>query len=234
MLNVFIGYDDSETIAAQVLAHSIRARASKPVAITFLMREQLRYIHKRKRHPLQSTAFAFTRFLVPHLSRESGGGHSIFMDCDFLVLDDIHNVLTQTDKLFAPVSVVKHDHQPTETQKMLGQVQTTYPRKNWSSFMLFWADHYDCVHLTPELVDTADGLSLHQFEWVNAEIGTLPGKWNHLIGYDDDTTPVEDISCLHWTSGGPWWDSYRNAPYADVWFEEKENMLKAYERVKAA
>lgn len=229
-LKVFIGYDPSESIAAQVLAHSIRARASKPVSITFLMLPQLKEIHKRERHPLQSTDFSFTRFLTPYLA--GFRGQAIFMDCDMLVLDDIWNLESSND--LAPVSVVKHNHKPTAQTKMLGQTQTQYPCKNWSSLMRFWCAHHDCSNLMPEYVDTATGLELHQFKWVESgAIGRLPHRWNHLVGYDDDA-PVEQISCLHWTEGGPWWDRYMNAPYADVWRQEKAQMLRAWERERAA
>ena len=232
-LPVFIGYDPSETIAAQVLAYSISRRASKPVSVTFLRLDQLRSIHQRERHPLQSTEFSFTRFLTPYLAGYRG--QAIFLDCDMLVLDDICKVPDLTSSRIAPVSVVDHNHKPAAKTKMLGQVQTQYTCKNWSSFMLFWCDHFDCQHLTPEYVDTASGLDLHQFKWVvNGQIGRLPFRWNHLVGYDDDTTPIEAISCLHWTEGGPWWDKYVNAPYADVWREELVDMCKAWERQREA
>ena len=232
-LPVFIGFDPSETIAAYVLAHSILRRASGPVSINFLRKEQLQSIHGREKHPLQSTDFSFTRFLAPYLNGFSG--QCIFMDCDMLVLDDICKLPSFSTNDMAPVSVVMHNHKPQAKTKMLGQVQTQYDCKNWSSLMLFWCAHKDCHTLTPEYVDVATGLDLHQFKWVNnGNIGRLPFKWNHLVGYDDDTLPIEGISCLHWTEGGPWWSAYENAPYADVWRAERDDMLKAWERQRAA
>lgn len=233
MLHVFIGWDPSESIAAQVMAHSIARRASGPVAITFLRLSQLASVHKRERHPLQSTEFSFTRFLSPYLTGYRG--HCVFFDCDMLVLDDVYKLLNATSALYAPVSVVKHEHKPTAKTKMLGQVQTTYEMKNWSSVMLFWGGHSDTHNLTPEYVDRASGLELHQFKWVNSRhIGRLPHRWNHLVGWDDDTTPADQLSCIHWTEGGPWWEAYEDAPYADLWRAERADMEQAYERARSA
>ena len=226
--DVYIGFDPSESVAASVLQHSIRARSSIPVRVTLLMLDQLREIHKRERHHLQSTEFSFTRFLTPYLNRYSS--HSIYMDCDMLMLGDIADLYKEAEQTYAPVSVVKHDYKPENTVKMLGQKQTQYEKKNWSSLMVFWGKHYDCMHLTPEVVDEESGLHLHQFAWAT-DVGEIDGRWNHLVGYDE--RPLEDIAMLHWTEGGPWWERYKNAEYADIWFEEKERMEQSYERPKA-
>jgi hypothetical protein len=159
MIRVFIGYDPREASAFSVLAYSIHARSSAPVSITPLMLSQLQGVFTRERHSLQSTDFAFTRFLTPHLSGYEGW--SLFTDCDMLVLDDIANLWALRDDRYA-VMVVKHDHRPREAVKFLGQPQTAYPKKNWSSVMLF--NNTRCRALTPEYVNTATGLELHQFK----------------------------------------------------------------------
>ena len=229
-LRVFIGYDPSESVAAQVLAHSVFKRASGPVSITFLRLETLREVHKRDRNPLQSTEFSFTRFLVPYLCGYRG--RAVFLDCDMLVLDDIYQMVENAGEPYSPVCVVKHEHKPHANTNMLGQVQTRYECKNWSSVMLFWCDHHDCRNLTPEYVDTASGLDLHQFKWLETGmVGRLPHKWNHLVGYDPDV-PAEQISLLHWTEGGPWWKRYAKTAYSDLWRSERTEMLQAFERVK--
>lgn len=227
-INVYIGYDPSESIAAQVLSHSITSRSSIPVNITFLMLNQLREIHHRERHELQSTEFSFTRFLVPYLSHYSG--HNVFMDCDMLMLSDIAEIFNDNGGTYHSVKVVKHNHKPINTTKMLGQKQTQYACKNWSSFMFFWSAHCDCKRLTPKIVDEESGLFLHQFKWAK-NVGELDARWNHLVGYDKEK-PLKDISVLHWTEGGPWWNKYKDTQYADVWFEEKAKMEQAYERPK--
>jgi len=122
---------------------------------------------------------------------------------------------------------VHHLHEPTSKTKMLGAVQTRYEKKNWSSVMVFYPSHSDCKRLTLDYVNTADGLDLHQFKWVTSgEIGTIPSRWNHLVGYDQDF-PISTISLLHWTEGGPWWKEYQGVSYAEAWYKEREDMLSS-------
>lgn len=221
---VYIGFDPSETIAWHVLCHSIMRRSSIPVKFVPLMLGSLKVLHKRNRDPLQSTEFSFTRFLVPYLN--GFHGKAVYMDCDMMVKGDIKELIDSADPLCA-VSVVKHDYKPQETIKMLGATQTQYHMKNWSSVMVFSCG--GCIGLTPEYVDKATGLELHQFHWLNGRpIGELPHEWNHLVGYDQEGKYA--IKNLHWTSGGPWWQRYCNAPYSDEWRLELEDMNKAYER----
>jgi lipopolysaccharide biosynthesis glycosyltransferase len=219
MIPIFIGYDPREAIAFSVLAHSIHARASEPVSITPLMLTQLKGVLTRERHPLQSTDFSFSRFLTPYLSGYSGW--SLFMDCDMLVLDDIAALWAMRDERYA-VMAVKHDHVPREATKFLGEPQTKYEKKNWSSVMLF--NNARCKALTPDYVNTASGLELHQFKWLNddALIGELPERWNHLVGYN---APRADAALVHYTLGGPYFAEYAGCEYADAWRHERDAML---------
>ena len=219
MIRVFIGFDPRETVAYNVLAFSIQRRASQPVSVTPLMLSQLGGILSRERHPLQSTDFSFSRFLTPYLSDYTGW--SIFMDCDMLVLDDIATLWNLRDERYA-VMVVKHHHVPRETVKFLGEPQTKYEKKNWSSVMLF--NNARCRALTPEYVNTASGLELHQFKWLDSEdlIGSLPGRWNHLVGYNP---PRADAALVHYTLGGPYFDEFAGCEYGDAWREERQAML---------
>lgn len=228
MVRVFIGYDAREAVAFSVLAHSIMARASEPVSISPLMLSELRGVFTRERHALQSTDFAFSRFLTPYLSGFEGW--SVFMDCDMLVLDDIANLWKLRDERHA-VMVVKHEHQPRETVKFLDQPQTAYPKKNWSSVMLF--NNAKCRALTPEYVNAASGLELHQFKWLPDEslIGELPRAWNHLVGYYN---PTPGVSLVHYTLGGPYFDEYRDCEYAEDWRAELASMLACTQRVRRA
>ena len=220
MLRVFIGFDRIETVAAYVLAHSLCANSSVPLSITFLRREQLPI--NPERDPLASTDFADTRFLVPFLSDYTGW--SVFMDCDMVCTEDIKALFECADPRYA-VMVRKHDHQPTETTKFHGYVQTKYERKNWSSLMLF--NNAACTILTPDYVNDTRGLDLHQFAWCNDdEIGDLPRQWNMLAGYDDVPSPA----LIHYTQGGPWFYEYRSAPLAHVWFEQFGEMLSVVQR----
>lgn len=220
MIRVFIGYDPREAVAFSVLAYSIQARATEPVAITPLMLSQLKGVLTRERHPLQSSDFSFSRFLTPYLSDYAGW--SVFMDCDMLVLDDIASLYGLRDDRYA-VMVVKHNHVPREKVKFLGEPQSKYDKKNWSSVMLL--NNAKCRALTPEYVNTASGLDLHQFKWLGDDglIGELPSRWNHLVGYD---TPRGNVALVHYTLGGPYFEEYRNCDYSMQWFAERDAMLQ--------
>jgi hypothetical protein len=227
MIPVYIGYDQREAVAFSVLSHSIHARATQPVSITPLILSQLSGILTRERHPLQSTDFSFSRFLTPYLCGYNGW--SVFMDCDMLMLDDIARLWKLRDDRYA-VMVVKHEHVPKETVKFLGEPQTRYEKKNWSSVMLF--NNARCRALAPEYVNAATGLELHQFKWLGNDelIGALPGRWNHLVGYD---APHQDASLVHYTLGGPYFEDYRDCEYSREWFAERDAMLRAAAAVKA-
>ena len=228
MIRVFVGYDSREAVAFSVLAHSINARASQPVAVTPVMLSQLRGVYRRERNPLQSTDFSFSRFLTPYLCDYQGW--AIFTDCDMLVLDDIAKLWSLRDERYA-VQVVKHVHVPKEDVKFLGATQTKYEKKNWSSVMLM--NCAKCTALTPDYVNRASGLELHQFKWLESDafIGELPRQWNHLVGYDE---PRDDASLVHFTTGGPYFNEYRDCEYAREWFAEKLAMEAVSRREKAA
>lgn len=227
-VRVFIGYDTREAAAFSVLAHSIHARASCPVSITPVRLSQLAGVFAREVNPLQSTQFSFSRFLTPYLCGFEGW--AIFMDCDMLVLDDIARLWALRDERYA-VQVVKHVHVPKEEVKFLGAVQTKYEKKNWSSVMLMNCAR--CTALTPEYVNRASGLELHQFKWLEGDdrIGALPAAWNHLVGYD---APRRDASLVHFTIGGPYFQEYRDCEYAAEWFAERDAMLRVEQRAKAS
>jgi len=220
---IFIGYDPVEAKAFHTMCHSIWSRASGPVSIIPIMLSSLPEM-TRERDPMQSNDFSFSRWLVPYLCDYVG--HAIFMDCDMLVVDDIYNLWNERFNMFetlSAVSVVKHDHVPKETTKYLGQTQSVYEKKNWSSVMLI--DCAACTALTPEYVNTASGLELHQFKWLGDDerIGELPARWNHLVGYDK-SVPVSDLSNIHFTIGGPYFKDYASCSYASLWWDEYKKM----------
>lgn len=220
MIRIFIGYDSRVPAISSVLAHSINARASEPVSIGLLSLAQLAKVFHRERNPLQSTEFSFSRFMVPYLCDYQG--FAIFMDNDMLVLDDIAKLWALRDERYA-VQCVKHIHVPKEQTKFLGEKQTRYEKKNWSSVMIF--NNAKCKALTPEFVNTASGLELHQFKWLDNDetIGAIPHRWNHLVDYDP---PNKNVSLVHYTLGGPFYAATRNCEYAEEWFREREDMLR--------
>lgn len=226
MIHVYIGFDERETAAFHVLSHSIHMHASQPVSITPIMLSQLKGVYMRERNPLQSTDFSFSRFLAPYLADYQGWG--IFMDCDMVVQDDIAKLWAMRNDKYA-VMCVKHDHQPSEDTKFLGAVQTKYQKKNWSSVMLF--NNAKCMALTPDYVNKATGLELHQFKWLNSDqqIGEIPQAWNHLVGYN---APNPNASLIHFTEGGPYFEEYADCEHAALWNDMRQGMLRVDQRNK--
>lgn len=226
MIRVFVGYDRRIGLTYDVFAHSVMRRSSQPVSFTPLNIQYLGQHLVREIDPLQSTEFSFSRFLTPFLCDYEGW--AFFFDNDMLMLDDIARLWAMRDERYA-VQVVKHSHQPHESTKFLGEAQTKYEKKNWSSVMLFNCAR--CRALTPGYVSTASGLDLHQFKWLadDHEIGELPHRWNHLVDYDPEL-PAGEISNLHYTLGGPYYPSHRHCGYADLWLEEREHLLHVESR----
>ena len=220
MINIFIGYDSKEKVAYNVLSHSIIQNSTKPVAITPIALNNLKDDFVRERNALSSTEFSFSRFMIPHLMNYQGW--ALFMDCDMLMFEDISKLWRMRDDKYA-IQVCKHDYTPKTDTKFLGQVQTKYPKKNWSSFMLM--NCKKCTTLTPDYVNKASGLELHQFKWLESEelIGEIPLEWNWLVGEYDYK---ENVSNVHYTEGGPWFEEYKDVDYSQDWFQNyKECML---------
>ena len=212
MINIFIGYDNKERVAYNVLSHSIIQNSTKPVAITPIALNNLKDDFVRERNSLSSTEFSFSRFMIPHLMNYQGW--ALFMDCDMLMFEDIAELWRMRDDSKA-IQVCKHDYTPKEETKFLGQVQTKYPKKNWSSFMLM--NCKKCTTLTPDYVNKASGLELHQFKWLEGDhlIGDLPLEWNWLVG---EYEFKDDVKNVHYTKGGPWFEDYKECDYASDWF----------------
>ena len=219
MFQVYIGYDANEAVAYHTLAHSILRRSSIPVTIAPLMRSQLRDLYTSARGATESTEFSLTRFLVPLLSQYRGW--SLFMDCDMLCRADIAELAAFPERCpDKAVLVCKHDYTPGPARKFLNQAQTVYPRKNWSSVMLF--NNARCTALTSGYVNAATGLDLQRFAWLDDPmIGDLPLEWNWLVG---EYKHNPDAKIVHYTIVGPYFDEYRGCDYAEEWFEENRRM----------
>ena len=214
---IFVGFDPREDVAVNVLTDSMQAHASVPVQIAQVRLSQLQGIYQRPTNELQSTAFSFSRFLVPWLCNFEGW--ALFIDADMLCLGDIADLWALRDQRYA-IQVVKHKHECDAGTKFQGMPQTPYKRKNWSSVMLFNCSR--CKALTVDYVNTASGLELHQFRWLNNdEIGELPPQWNVLVGVQPVPT---DAQILHYTLGGPWFDDCLAMSHANVWEEARVAM----------
>lgn len=216
---VFIGWDQREPIAYDVAKFSLGRHASIPVEVTPIKLDDLRAqkLYWRPEDPLATTDFTYSRFLTPALAGYKGW--ALFCDCDFLFLGDIAGLLeyTRTPKA---VYCVQHDYTPKDATKMDGKPQTAYPRKNWSSLMLFNCDHPAVKTLTPEVVNTRTGAYLHRMQWAkDEEIGSLPVTWNWLEGWNEK--PAQGTpNVVHFTRGGPWFPDWQNVDYGDLWRAE--------------
>lgn len=225
---VFIGVDPRERAATNVLIDSLVQHSSVPLTITPMLTPQLELqgLYWRERDPKQSTAFSFSRFLVPHLMGFQGW--ALFMDCDMLCRGDLAELWALRDEHYA-VMCVQHEHIPTETEKFLGEVQSPYPKKNWSSLMLLNCSR--CTALTPSYVNTATGLELHRFHWLKGdhEIGSLPEAWNHLVAVQP-VAKASAASLLHWTLGGPWFRDQRTmgGELAAEWFAARDDATRLW------
>ncbi len=229
MNSLWIGFDPREAAAFAVCRHSIQRRLTVPVFMGSIVLDEVRkrglYWRPTSRRDgvlwddisefTMSTEFAISRFLTPHLARTEGlEGWAVFMDCDFMARDNLARMFAQLDDRFA-VMCVKHDHQPADTVKMDGQVQSRYSRKNWSSCMAFNVNHPANERLTLDLVNSVPGRDLHRFCWLeDDEIGELPARWNYLVGHTELPQGVEP-GMVHFTDGFPLMPGYENVAYAD-------------------
>ena len=221
MIRIFIGYDPREKVAYHTLVQSIIENATEPVSITPIAKTHLANIYQRTRSVKESTEFSLTRFLTPYLSGYDGW--SIFIDCDMVVTSDIKQLWNLKDNRYA-VMCVKHDYTPSSERKFLGQIQTVYPKKNWSSVMLF--NNAKCKSLTPEVVQHEDGLFLHQFKWLETEdlIGEIPHAWNFLVGEEEKLSCGKVPDLIHYTLGGPYFKNYAGCDYEEVWHKYNADM----------
>jgi lipopolysaccharide biosynthesis glycosyltransferase len=197
---IFIGFDKREAIAYHVCCQSIVERASMPVEFHPLHLGL--FSDYTETHTDGSNAFIYSRFLVPWLM--SWKGWAIFMDGDMIVKDDIAKLWAERD-LYKAVQVVKHDYKTKHPTKYLGNKNEDYPRKNWSSVVLWNCNHFGNRILIPEYVEKATGSHLHQFRWLeDKDIGDLPKTWNHLVREEED----QPSSLNHYTIGLPCFPDY--------------------------
>lgn len=216
---IFIGYDPREAVAYHTCVNSIIRQASKPVACIPLALNL--FEDYTETHTDGSNQFIYSRFLVPHLMDYTG--HAIFIDGDMIVRGDIVELwdLRQSDK---DVQVVKHDYKTKMSEKYLGSRNEDYPRKNWSSVILWNCSNYPNRQLTPDFIQRATGAELHRFTWIDDErIGELPLEWNWL---PDEYGPNLNAKLLHYTLGTPCFHEFATTPQADEW--HREHMLADY------
>ena len=211
---VYIGYDPREAIAFHTCANSIIRNSSRPVAIIPVALNLFKDYSET--HTDGSNHFIYTRFLVPHLQQYNGW--AIFIDGDMIVRGDIAELWDQQN-YHKDVLVVKHDYKTRMPVKYLGAKNEDYPRKNWSSVILWNCSSFPNRKLTPEFIQKSTGSELHRFTWLDDErIGELPKEWNWL---PDEYGPNPDAKLLHYTLGTPCFHEFAATPQGDEWHRER-------------
>jgi lipopolysaccharide biosynthesis glycosyltransferase len=219
MIPIFIGYDPREAVAYHVCTNSIIRHSSQPVSLCPLALNILKGYEEK--HTDGSNHFIYSRFLVPHLMNYNGW--AIFMDGDMLLRDDITNLWNFKDDSKA-VMVVKHNYKTKMSTKYLGAKNEDYPRKNWSSVILWNCGHPANKQITPEFIQNATGAQLHRFTWLDDQlVGELPLEWNWL---PDEFGPNPDAKLLHYTLGTPCFTEFADTPQGGEW--HKERILTEY------
>ena len=231
MYNIYIGFDSSnygQEIAWEVCKRSILKNCSDCSKINIIKLNRKEMIDSdvfTRTDNDGATEFTYTRFFVPYLNKYSG--YAIFVDSDFLFECDILELLSNYTSKENSVSCVKHSYVNCNNRvKMDSQPQEWYPRKNWSSLMIFNCEHPDIIeNLTLDNSNTKSAKWLHRLEWtLDSCIMEIPKDYNYLVDYYSDGP----IKALHFTDGGPWHEKYQDVTYGNRWLEyitEEEKIL---------
>ena len=222
-INLFVGFDPREAVAYHVFCNSIIQNTSVPVQITPLVLSQLQEFNET--HDDRSNDFVYSRFLTPYLSDFKGW--TIFADGDMICQGDLKELIDMADPSKA-VMVVKHDYQTKATRKYLGNINENYPRKNWSSVILWNCDHPKHKILTPDFVSKQTGKFLHRFSWLDdQDIGELPLEWNWLAS---EYRVNREAKLIHFTLGTPCFKDYKNSDMADIWYHYYDLSQKGFDQ----
>lgn len=209
---VFIGYDPREASCYHVCQQSIIEHCAEPSRLEF--------------HPVTgerrdgSNDFIYARFDVPRLCEYKGT--AVFLDGDMLARADIGELFA-LDMMGLGVRVVQHNYKTKHPVKYLGNKNDDYPRKNWSSVVLWNCNYYPHRKLTTKFVREHDGSYLHRFSWLSDEqIGALPSGWNRLVLEEDLRA---DDKLRHFTIGAPCFSEYADCDGAEEWHSTTKRML---------
>lgn len=205
---IYVGFDNREAVAYHTFCNSVIRHSSVPVAFIPLTSSLMQ--------PDGSNAFTLARFLVPYLAGYKGW--ALYADGDMVCKADIAELIAL--RTTAPVAVVKHRYRTKHPVKYLGAPNPDYPRKNWSSVVLWWCAHYGNRCLTPEYVRTAKPSDLHRFAWTQ-HIASLPKVWNWLP-QEYGENPKAKI--VHYTIGTPCFEEYGYDVQAQDWHSEHRLM----------
>jgi len=221
MLKIFVGFDGKvEPVAYHTFCQSVIEKSSIPVSFTPLALNTLS--EYKETHTDGSNAFIYSRFLVPYLCDFKG--MALFVDGDMICRADIAEILWEHEQDHA-VKVVKHYYQTKHPVKYLGAKNEDYPKKNWSSVMLWNCGHHLNKQLTPQFVMDKPGKYLHRFEWLKypeEQVGKLDETWNWL---ETEYEYNPDAKLIHHTLGTPCFKDYQNTDYSQEWWETYQRMI---------
>ena len=220
-IKIVVGFDQRESIAYHVFIQSIIENSSLPVLFVPLAINVLNGY--KETHTDKSNDFIYSRFLTPYLNNFNGW--AIFADGDMICQADIKELWDLRDESKA-LLVVKHDYQTKAHKKYLGNINENYPRKNWSSVILWNCAHPKHKILTPEFIASQTGKYLHRFSWLDDnDIGELPKEWNWLaIEYPEN----KNAKLIHYTLGTPCFKEYKNTEMADIWYETYNRTIQGF------
>jgi len=220
-IRLLIGWDDREAVGSHVFLQSVIEKCSLPIDVTILTPKILKGLGIGTDG---SNNFSKARFAGPFIYGFKG--YSIFMDgADMLALVDLKDLWMQRD-IWSAVQVVKHDYIPRNKRKYIGTAleskNESYPRKQWSSLILWNNNYYGHRVLTPEFVNEQPGNYLHRFSWIpDDRIGSLDKGWNYLV---DEDNQAKATKIAHYTNGLPGFEHYRNSEHSAEWKQAWCNM----------
>ena len=214
VIKIFIGYDKNEVIAYHVCVNSLIRHSSELLSITPLAENNLPYY--KETHTDGSNSFIYRRFLVPELMNYKGW--ALYIDGDMIVREDIVKLWNLRDNSKAVVCV-HHNYKTKKKKKYFKNKNENYPRKNWSSVILWNCAHSANKILTSNYISRNSGSTLHRFKWLKDElIGELPINWNWL---PDEFGENYNASLVHYTLGLPCFKDHANTPMASEWHKER-------------
>ena len=221
IVDIVVGFDQRESVAYHTFTQSVIENSTIPVR--FLPLSMSFLSNYKEVHKDGSNDFIYSRFLVPYMMNFKGW--AIYADGDMVCLEDIKKLWNLRDNKYA-VQVVKHDYKTKITEKYWGNKNEDYPRKNWSSLILWNCEHKSHKVLTPDFIENQSGAFLHRFSWIkDEEIGSLDKEWNWLaMEYEEK----ESIKLIHYTIGTPCFKEYEKTSLSSYWKKSFSNMLDGY------
>jgi hypothetical protein len=214
---VFVGVDESQLLAAEVLEHTIRQHASGPVEVTPMTHVKAPMPKDKRNRP--RTAFSFSRFAIPALCGYEG--RALYVDADMQVFDDLAGLW----RIPFDGAKVLCTNQPEPPEKWRGSGHF-HPGRQMSVMML------DCGAIDWDVTEIVRGLDegRYTYEQLMFEMcllppeqvtDGLPPEWNHLEHFEPGSTKL-----LHYTivPTQPWKNDEN--PLRGIW---EESFVRAWE-----